>query len=101
MEEVIDIQNILPANWFDDNGGGDVYVSVYHCLTDILERIQKTHKVGHIFNATFLIINTDLEYQNVDFVFKGISEHQPLFEQDIQIRNTGQNVFLFFFLKHD
>lgn len=99
MEETIHLKDILPKYWFDENGNGDIYVSSYYCLTDILRRKQKTHLVGHVLNATFLIVDTALEYQTIDLVFKKVENGTPQFESNVQSRKTEQSTILFLFLK--
>lgn len=100
MEVEINIKDILPKEWFDENGTGDIYVSTYHCLTDILARKQKTHLIGRIFNNTFLIIDTVLEYQTVDLFFKNVVNNTPQFESNILTKKTEQNIILFLFSKY-
>jgi len=100
MEETIEVKDILHQDWFDENGNGDIYVSAYHCLTDVLQRLQKSHLVGQIFKTTFLIIDTVLEYQTIDFVFKNLINKMPQFESSVQNRKTEQCVILFLFSKY-
>jgi len=101
MEKELNILDILPKEWFDKNGKADIYVSAYHCLTDILTRDKKEYVDGQIFNSKFLIVNTILKYHNIDLIFKGLSNNSPQFNSNIQTKKTEQSVFLLFFLKHD
>ena len=101
MQEELQISDILPKDWFDENGKYSIYVSSYHCLTDILERKQKWYLTGSILNATFLLIDTVLEYQTTELFFKEVVNSTPQFESNFQNKKTEQSSILFLFLRYD
>lgn len=101
MEEIINIKDILPSSWFDKEGKCDVYVSAYHCLTSLLLQNRKSHIVGQIFETSFLIIDTVLEYQTINLAFKKVVNMVPQFESNILNKKTDQSVILFLFSKYN
>lgn len=101
MEEELHISDILPKDWLDKSGKGSIYVSSYHCLTDILKRKQKWYLTGRILNTTFLLIDTTLEYLKCEMFFKELVEFIPQFELISQDKKTEQSSILFLFMQND
>jgi hypothetical protein len=101
MKETIHIKDIFPKDWFDENGKSNIYVSSYYCFTDVLERKQEWYLAGRILNATFLIIDTVLEYHTTEIFFKGIVNFIPQFESNLQNKKTEKSAILFLFLQYD
>lgn len=101
MQEKLELSDILPKDWLDENGKGSVYVSSYHCLTDILGRKQEWYLTGNILNATFLLIDTVLEYHTTELFFKEVVNSIPQFESNFQNKKTEQGSILFLFLQYD
>lgn len=100
MPEELNIKDILPNNWFSAKGEADIYVSVYHCLSDYLKETGKPYVVGEIFYSKYLLINTSLEYDKIDLFFKEIINDIPQFVSNINTIKTEQNVLLLFFLPY-
>ena len=99
MNTTIHFKDLFPKKWFDSNGKVEAYVSVYHCLTDLLKRTKSAYQVGQIFESVFLLINTRVEFQQTNFNFLGIQEGQPKFDFAVNNAKTNEGCFIYFFIK--
>lgn len=96
----LNIKEVFPKDWLSNKGGGDIYISAYHCLTNIFDKSQKPYYIGEVLDAKYLIVKTEYQYQEIVTEFNGIEGGIPQFKSEIKSKTTKETPIIMFLLKH-
>jgi hypothetical protein len=101
MTSTLHLKDIFPKDWLDNDGKGDVYISAYHCLTNLFDNPSIPFYTGTVMDTKYLILKTKYQYQEVINECLGLKNGIPNMQFEIKTKVTDETPIIMFLLKHN
>ena len=100
-QETIELVNLLPKEWRDDDGRVGVMQSVHTCLRFSPAQIRQPYLTGRIEDAVYLVFETaGLKFNKVTLTFTSVIRGVPQFSTHASEEEAPAGTYIMFFTQY-